>query len=364
MKFITDAFVTIRKRNRFTTVALAKELGVTRATVWAWEKGKRVPSETITRKLASILNVDATVISDLPSNRITADKSLEIQIDASLKNLESSSPLAEKAFSNIVNSAKFLTHSLLNSTFTLKVIMDSMHQICYIKDNEGKYIAANKAFFHNLKLDEKYPIKGKTDFDFFSKSEALFHKKLEESILLGNENEVTTENYIPGTRRAKWGILYKRGIQNIESKIEGTISIITDITLRRQEEIGRRLMEEALNISNLALLIYDSTSMNKILYVNECFKRVFDGFQLEPLNKLTEFLKIIHPDDIGIITNIMSKPKNDQMFEFSVFDSHNNIKIIRSRHIRIKNDNEFYFAFLFKNVIEVPLNSSIKNTKI
>ena len=57
MKFYPEKFRIIRKEKRYTIKKLASDIGVTRATIWNWENGKRTPNETIIRKLAAILEV-------------------------------------------------------------------------------------------------------------------------------------------------------------------------------------------------------------------------------------------------------------------------------------------------------------------
>ena len=85
MKFYHKKFKELRTKNRWTQVALAKECGITRHTIALWEKGSYTPTETMARKLASILNINVSEISNLKPELQISGKSLETPLSSLLE---------------------------------------------------------------------------------------------------------------------------------------------------------------------------------------------------------------------------------------------------------------------------------------
>jgi len=72
----------LRKGRRLTLADVARELGVSKPTVWAWEKGKARPLEDRLPAIAAALGVDAAELADGSSNGVAKDV-----IDASRENI-------------------------------------------------------------------------------------------------------------------------------------------------------------------------------------------------------------------------------------------------------------------------------------
>ena len=65
MNFYADKFKKIRELKRISMQKAADAANIDRTTLWAWEKGKRTPSEANIRILAKVLNIYVDQISNL-----------------------------------------------------------------------------------------------------------------------------------------------------------------------------------------------------------------------------------------------------------------------------------------------------------
>jgi PAS domain S-box-containing protein len=126
-----------------------------------------------------------------------------------------------------------------------KALLDSIPDVAWLKDSEGRYIAINKQLVQELDMLPE-EIMGKIDFELYdivsAEKYAGYDKKvLQSGIPIRYEDELRDSE-----GRIKWLETIKVPIFNDEGKIGGTAGTSRDIT-------ERKLTEELLEKSNVAL---------------------------------------------------------------------------------------------------------------
>jgi len=121
-----------------------------------------------------------------------------------------------------------------NKLKNIKLVIDGMPFLTWMKDREGKYIVVNNVFeeFYNIKNNE---IVGKTDFDIFPYGIALSHKKSEEELITSKKRSLNPlHSDIVG---GKWLESFVTPFFKDDGEVSGTLGVANNITVRKQLEI-------------------------------------------------------------------------------------------------------------------------------
>lgn len=161
----------------------------------------------------------------------------------------------------------------------LEVILDNLPCSIYIKDNQGKYIYANKFAADISKLEKNYII-GKTDFDLKDSKEAL--KSLEtDQKTLKEKTSLLTEEY--GINKAQNNIfsIFKIPIPNSNAvaSISRQIDLIREINLsfekitykKTNTNIENNYLNFTVEILNKISYILDASHVNIFLFNSNSF---------------------------------------------------------------------------------------------
>jgi len=298
MKFYREEFKAARNKLRWSIVALAKECGVSRQTIFLWESGKVVPPEGKVRQLARVLNVKMNSISDLEDNIPVSGKDVTPVFNLWNSLAGSSTKSRQEKRDNIVKQV----YSHLNEQEQLyamvNALLNSLQSIFYFKDKDMKYLVANKAFLENLSLLKDYNVHGKTDSDLFSQREADKNDEEDISVFKTGKPVVNREGYIPGSKKSKWGLISKFPIFDNDNKVIGVLGNITDITQIKEFEEVQALISESLNKLDVCLSIY-SLANKGYLFCNDSAYQVFGVDKSIPVENIEEYWlnNIVHPDD-------------------------------------------------------------------
>ena len=246
MDFYCDKYKEIRKEQHISMEILAKKAGVSRRTLWSWENGVRIPSENKTRLLADKLNISVEIISNLPKEYPTSPNLSQIakQHDC-IPNLFHDDH--DKTFNDLIYKINHYRNDLKKASSIIKGLLSSMNAMFYIKDINLNYIVVNELFKNLTGTDRSIQIPGKKDAYFFSKEEAKFNSIEDEKVILTGKSIINREDYIPGSRKRKWGLISKLPILDEDKKITGIVATFVDITKRKKDEKYRKQLEEAIN---------------------------------------------------------------------------------------------------------------------
>ena len=236
MKLYIEKLKAIRKIKKFTIEELAGKMGIARMTLSAWENARRIPTESKIRILAKTLGVPVEEISDLQPEKPISEISLT-GIGKSVKSLVSAGK--EKYLQrqkHLVSDIASIIKELSDANIIVNAMISFLPSIFYIKDTTLNYVAASEEFLNNLSLKKNYDVIGKNDYDFFSQKEAKFNHEMDKRVLMIGKSILNKEEYIPGSRKTKWGIASKIPIFDSDGKIEGVLGHFTDITERKAAE--------------------------------------------------------------------------------------------------------------------------------
>jgi PAS domain-containing protein len=289
-----------RKRKGLSVTGICNVIDINRSTFWAWKKKLYAPSEKNIRKLAKALNVSVTEISDLEETVSISPKNLSDSINSWYMLGKMGNEQQKYEFSFLSKEISKLEEKLTQATTIINALLKSLQTIFYVKDKNLKYITANNSFLKNLNFGSDYNVLGKSDKDFFNVKEAYLNQEQDESVINTGIPIVKAENFIPGTRKKKWGIISKFPIFDSEKRIAGLVGTIVDITDRKLSEETRKVLNILLETGpgfNVSVwkngkTLFDIADENMLEFYSEEMKA--------KRNEQLDYLKngIRHPDDV------------------------------------------------------------------
>ncbi|HJO96064.1 MAG TPA: PAS domain-containing protein [Victivallales bacterium] len=234
MEFFTDKFRELRKNRKLSMKDVAEMAGINWQTIWNWENQKIIPSEIKVRNLAKCLNIDVSYFSDLTPRAKQSDGKLNEIADSWVSFINPDLEHDLKYERLFIESIKKQTNKLQNATILLNTLLSYINAIFYVKDISLRYMIANSHFKDNLSLTKTYVTKGKLDSDFFPSLEAEKNSRQDQGVI-DTGNEINNyEDFIPGSRKQRWGIISKIPILDSDGKIAGVIGLFIDITQRKK----------------------------------------------------------------------------------------------------------------------------------
>jgi len=300
MELHTEKLKAVRKHKKITTEELAGKMGISRMTLGAWENGKRIPSEAKIRMLAKLLEIPADEISDLTPDKTVSDVNLA-SFASSIRSVLSG--YQEKNLhrqTDLISGIMGMMKELSDAKMIIGAMISSLPSIFYIKGTDLRYIAASEAFLKNLSLNKNYDVIGKNDFDFFPENEAKINNEMDRKVVSDGKSILNIEEYIPGNRKAKWGIMSKIPILDAEGKIEGLVGCFVDITEHKKAEAK---YNRIVNMSPNPICVLGTDGYFK--FVNPTWEKVLGHTRETLLAK--PLLSIIHPDDHARINAEMTR---------------------------------------------------------
>lgn len=136
---------------------------------------------------------------------------------------------------------KIAEEKLHNEIQIQKALLSSTPAVIYLKDNELRYSAVNKAFCDLVRLPENYLI-GKTDSEIFPQKIALKRMTFEKHVIdvdmaTFNLEEPFSDNYM-----TRWFLSAYVPYHDKFGKVLGLVCVSIDITQRKQYEQERELL--------------------------------------------------------------------------------------------------------------------------
>ncbi len=243
-------FIEYRKKSHLSISAFSRLSGIHRNTISRWEKGEAVPSEAMIKKLTSILSANLPKISSQEIEKAISDKNIPSLFQC-WKSIKTIKPQSIDKVTDILSGVmekigvELKTQNLIN-----KAIFKNTENIKYIKGLNLKYLYVNEAFLKYFAPTIDFDYISKTDHIFFSRQEAVENEKEDSQILLTGAS-VQREGYIPGTRRKKFGFIFKSLLKDENGNVLGLFCEMFDITYFNKIEELRVLLQKCIDKTDM-----------------------------------------------------------------------------------------------------------------
>ncbi len=204
----------------------------------------------------------------------------------------------------------------------LRSLLDTIPDIVFIKDLEGRYLGCNTAFatrYAGLPQDQ---IIGRTDPEINSDLELAHYRRLQDSAVITSGEAIVIDEQFPLIEgRHVWFETVKSPFRDCEEKIIGIIGISREVTERleliRELESSRRDMQIILD--NLPMLAWHKDTKGRYKMVNQNFM-VAVGKSMSEIIGFTdrevwprELAEKFMNDDREVMTSRMQKRLEEQV---------------------------------------------------
>lgn len=195
-----------------------------------------------------------------------------------------------------ITEKKLIEDRLFSERDMLQIIMDNVPDSIYFKDNQGRFIRANKSFAKLLGHNDPETLIGTTVYDHFPKDIADQFNQIEQTILQSGNPVLNREREITTSYGNIWLSTTLVGIKDLSGQVTQLVGISRDITqYKHSEEQLRTAKEKAeqadkLKSTFLANMSHEiRTPINGILgFANLMEMREF------PREKEIQYLQIIN----------------------------------------------------------------------
>ena len=144
-------------------------------------------------------------------------------------------------------------HQLRDSNQKLRMLIDYLPDLIYIKDAECRFTACNWAVANCMGAASPKELIGKTDFDFYPEEQASEYYADEQKIISTGQQLINKdEPQIDENGNKKWILTSKLPLRNSQGQVIGLIGIGHDITERREDKERLRQAKEAAESANKA----------------------------------------------------------------------------------------------------------------
>ena len=330
--FNSEEFKKHRKELKLSMKEVAQILGIGWQTIWAWENGKRLPSELKTRNLAKALQISVSQISDFEHEPVFSDGKLSTVSDPWFSFIDTDIDKKIQETNYIVNKIKQQNDEICKTSILVNSLITSINSIFYIKDTNLKYIIVNKAFLDNLSLPATYMTRGKDDYDFFPCQEAKVNNEQDKMVLKTGKSILNQEGIIPGTKRKKSGLISKVPIFDSFHKISGLRCTFVHMPDNAKIKKELNIQNTILKLTEEVMWCLDSKK-NKFIFVTESVKNVYEI----PRNRFYKndgFIfwlnNCVHPADKDAVAKIVKTSTNKQTVDYRIITKSGSVREIQS----------------------------------
>ncbi|HEU5012409.1 MAG TPA: substrate-binding domain-containing protein [Roseiflexaceae bacterium] len=144
----------------------------------------------------------------------------------------------------------------------LRTIIDSLPDLIYVKDHEGRFVVANAALAHLSGLDDAQALIGKTDHDVFPQQLASQYQSDEQHILQSGVPVFDKEEPVRDAHGEQhWLVTTKIPLRDHNGQIQWLVGRSRDITDRKHAAEERQRLQEELIVAQAAALEELSTPL-------------------------------------------------------------------------------------------------------
>ena len=364
-KFNREKFRQLRKQKKITIDAAANRAEIHRVTLSDWERGVRVPSEKNIRALAHAINVSVSEFSDLQEEEVSKGN-LSDMVKSWLAFADYDLTIRDEQQNSFIEYLNKQYSEFRQASIVIKAILSSMQSIFYVKDTESKYITVNDAFRRNFSLVPGYRVLGKCDDDFLNSGEAKKNTEMDCRVLYSGKPIIKHEDYIPGTRKKKVGLISKLPIYDTDNKIAGVVSFFVDMTNEFKAEKRRKLLEAVLAKSSDVVWLVAFAPKKKLIFISDSVEELY-GYPKEKFEEDYDFWwnSCVHPHDKKQLTDyknpmdmkewaerLEKKEQKSEINRYRIIDAKGDVKWIEENMFREKFLDIDCMCFIERNVTD------------
>jgi two-component system sensor histidine kinase/response regulator len=135
----------------------------------------------------------------------------------------------------------------------LRTVVDNIPDSILVKDSEGRYLLANKAFAKLHGLESPEQVLGKTAFDLFPKERAAALHAADLKVMRATKSLVQDErSVVDAEGNVQWILMTKVPLTNQRDEIVGVVGVNRDITQGKRAEAEMRQAKEAAEAASRA----------------------------------------------------------------------------------------------------------------
>jgi len=188
-------------------------------------------------------HVQSERVSDFEAEIVRADgKTVPVYISSATTELK-----GKKVIQGIfrdISERRCAEDGLRQSENKYRTLVEHLPQKIFHKDADSVYVSCNESYARDLKIKPE-EIKGKTDYDFFSKKLAEKYRADDKEVIALGQTKDIEEVYVQDGQEV-FVQTVKTPIKNEKGYITGVLGIFWDITKRRQTENALREREAVL----------------------------------------------------------------------------------------------------------------------
>jgi diguanylate cyclase (GGDEF)-like protein/PAS domain S-box-containing protein len=229
--------------------------------------------------------------------------------------------LMDNHFNNVQNNLS----RMLDDNFIVKTVMDHSSDSIYFKDTDGRFAYVNQIKAMHNGIHDPMEMIGKTDFDFFSKSDAEKIANQEKQIIETGKAIINlTEKLVRMDGQTSWASVSKSPIYDRNKEIVGIFGISRDITEaeKAKDDLVYNENKFRIMIENISEIIEIIDINGKVKYISPNSQKVMDWTYEEMINQ--SCFQFIHPDDQKMILikfeEIVKRPGATSFVEFKAMN--------------------------------------------
>jgi PAS domain S-box-containing protein len=161
-----------------------------------------------------------------------------------INDVETGVPLSMHGTLMDITEKKQIENRLFSERDILQIIMDNVPDAIYFKDNQGRYLRANKGFAKLFGFDDPERLIGKTHFDVFPQEIADRIHENEQSIFISGIPLLNQEREIPTPWGNVWLSATIVGIKDFNGQVNQLVGISRDISQYKLVEDQLRKAKE------------------------------------------------------------------------------------------------------------------------